>query len=78
LSNVGRLQSEPRFYDKLSVGGYAIIDDCAENARPAVEAPSMIFRRQRDIKEPRLKLLLLETRPLKHDHANQPHRDASV
>jgi hypothetical protein len=45
---------------------------------PTVEALSMIFRRQRDIKEPRLKLLLLETRPLKHDHANQPHRDASV
>ena len=55
-------------YDKLSVGGYAIIDDYAEDAwthcRQAVDE----FRRQRNIDEPldpgQFKVLLLETRSL--------------
>ena len=39
-------------YDKLSVGGYAIIDDYAEDAWTHCRRAVDDFRRQRNIKEP--------------------------
>ena len=43
-------------YDKLSVGGYAIIDDYAEDAWTHCRRAVDDFRQQRDIKEPMIQV----------------------